>query len=67
MGGDVRLTRGAVLRVRDAAMLATLRADPVIAPLLGELISAQAVLVGEANVSRLLAVLQDSGYDVSLD
>ncbi len=67
LGGALRVTRGAVLRVPDASMLGTLRADPAIAPLLGEIISAQAVIIPEANVSRVLALLQDSGYTVKLD
>jgi hypothetical protein len=65
--GTVRISKGAVLRVEDASILATLRADPVIAPLLGELISAQAVLVREANLPRLLAIIQDTGYTVKSD
>lgn len=65
--GVVRVSRGAVLRVADASLLATLRADPVIAPLLGDLISAQAVLVGEAHLARLLTLLKESGYDLNLD
>lgn len=67
LGGSVRLSRGAVLRVADASTLAALRADPAIAPLLGELISAQAVLVREANLPQLLSVIKDSGYDVRID
>jgi hypothetical protein len=67
LGGAVRVSRGAVLRVEDANALATLRADPAIARLLGELISAQAVLVSEANLERLLSALKDSGYTVRLD
>ncbi len=67
LGGALRVTRGAVLRVTDASMLGTLRGDPAIAPLLGEIISAQAVVIPEANVSRVLALLQDSGYTVKLD
>lgn len=66
-GGSVHISRGAVLRVADANTLARLRADPAIAPLLGDLISAQAVLVREANLARLLSVIKDSGYDVSVD
>jgi hypothetical protein len=66
LGGNVRVTRGAVLRVADAATLAALRSDPVIAPLLGDLISAQAVIVPEANLERVLAVLRDSGYSVDV-
>jgi hypothetical protein len=67
MGGEVRLTRGAVLRVADAAMLATLRADPAIGPLLGDLLSAQAVLVPDTHLVRLQTLLKESGYNVQLD
>ena len=66
-GGAVRINRGAVLRVEDAAILAGLRADPVIAPLLGELLSAQAVLIRETDLPGLLAVLAESGYTVRVD
>jgi hypothetical protein len=66
LGGEVRMTRGAVLRVADAATLAALRADSLIAPMLGDLISAQAVVVPEKHVDRLLAILRDSGYTVEL-
>jgi len=66
-GGAVRISKGAVLRVEDASTLATLRADPAIAPLLGDLLSAQAVLVSESNLPRLLALIQDTGYHVKLD
>ena len=65
--GAVRISRGAVLRVEDASVLAALRADPAIAPLLGELISAQAVLVSEDNLLRLLAIVQATGYTVKSD
>jgi hypothetical protein len=65
--GAVRVSRGAVLRVGDASILAALRADPAIAPLLGEMISAQAVLVSEANLPRLLAVIEETGYTVKAD
>ena len=66
-GGAVRISKGAVLRVEDASILAALRADPAITPLLGEMISAQAVLVSEANLSQLLAIIQDTGYTVKSD
>ena len=66
LGGHVRITRGAVLRVADASTLAALRGDPLIAPLLGELVSAQAIIVPEANLQRLLAVLRDSGYSLEV-
>ena len=66
-GGAVRISKGAVLRVEDASILAALRADPAITPMLGEMISAQAVLVSEANLSQLLAIIQDTGYTVKSD
>lgn len=66
-GGAVRVSKGAVLRVEDASILAALRADSLIAPLLGDLLSAQAVLVSESNLSRLLAAIQEMGYTVRLD
>lgn len=65
--GAVRISRGAVLRTADAGTLAALRTDPAIAPLLGELISAQSVLVREANLPRLLSIIRESGYEVTLD
>jgi len=60
--GTVRVSRGAVLRVDEASILATLRADPVLAPLLGDLLSAQAVLVSEGNLPKVLAALHELGY-----
>lgn len=66
-GGSVRINKGAVLRVEDADTLAKLRSDPVVAPLLGDLISAQAVLVGEANLPRLLKVLEQLGYAAQVE
>jgi len=66
-GGMVRVTRGAVLRVEDASTLSTLRADPVIAPLLGDLLSAQAVLVSNANLPKLLAALKELGYSAQVE
>jgi hypothetical protein len=66
-GGAVRINKGAVLRVEDASMLAALRADPVIAPLLGELISAQAALVKEADLPKLLAALAELGYTTRVE
>lgn len=64
LGGRVRITRGAVLRVSDANVLSALRSDPLIAPLLGELLSAQAVIVPEDRLERLVAILRDSNYTV---
>jgi hypothetical protein len=66
-GGAIRVSQGAVLRVEDASILAALRADPAVAPLLGDLLSAQAVLVKETNLPRLLAAVQEMGYNVKLD
>jgi hypothetical protein len=66
-GGSVRVTRGAVLRVEDASILATLRADPSLAPLLGDLLSAQAVLVPSASLPRLLSALAELGYATKID
>ena len=65
--GAVRISKGAVLRVEDASILAALRADPAVAPLLGELLSAQAVLVSETNLPRLLTIIQETGYIVKSD
>jgi hypothetical protein len=56
-----------VLRVHDANTLALLRADPILRPLLGELLSAQAMLVSEANLPRVMAALQELGYDVEVE
>jgi hypothetical protein len=67
LGGAARVTKGAVLRVADASVLATLRADPAIARLLGDLISAQAVIVREADLAKLLTLLAESGYEVKVD
>ena len=66
-GGAVRINKGAVLRVQDASILAALRADPVIAPLLGELLSAQAALVKEADLPKLLAALAELGYTTRVE
>jgi hypothetical protein len=65
--GTVRVSRGAVLRVEDAAILARMRADPVLRGLLGELLSAQAVLVRETHLPRVLAALQELGYQVRVE
>jgi hypothetical protein len=66
-GGAVRISRGAVLRVEEADILAKLRGDPVVAPLLGDLISAQAVLVSEVHLSKLLRMLEELGYIARVD
>jgi hypothetical protein len=66
-GGSVRISRGAVLRVEDADTLAKLRSDPAVAPLLGDLISAQAVLVSEANLPKLLKALEQLGYAAKVE
>jgi hypothetical protein len=65
--GTVRVTQGAVLRAEDAGTLAALRADPVIAPLLGDLLSAQAVLVNSANLPKLLKALEELGYTAKVE
>jgi hypothetical protein len=65
--GSVRINRGAVLRVEDADTLAQLRSDPAVVPLLGDLISAQAVLVSEANLPKLLDILDQLGYAVKVE
>ncbi len=66
-GGAVRISKGAVLRVQDASLLAALRADSVVAPLLGELLSAQAALVKEADLPRLLSALAELGYTTRVE
>ena len=66
-GGSVRISKGAVLRVEDANTLAKLRSDSAVAPLLGDLISAQAVLVTEANLPQLLRVLDQLGYTAKVE
>lgn len=65
--GSVRISKGAVLRVEDAETLATLRSDPAVAPLLGDLISAQAVLVSEVHLPKLLKVLDQLGYTAKVE
>ncbi len=65
--GTVRVSRGAVLRVEDASTLSLLRADPVVRPLLGEMLSAQAILVSEANLPQVMAALRELGYGVKVD
>ena len=66
-GGAVRITRGAVLRVEDASILAALRADAAVAPLLGDLLSAQAALVSEADLPKLLKALDELGYTAKVE
>jgi Helicase conserved C-terminal domain len=65
--GSVRISRGAVLRVEDADTLAKLRSDPAVIPLLGDLISAQAILVSQANLPKLLAILDQLGYAAKVE
>jgi hypothetical protein len=65
--GSVRISKGAVMRVEDADVLAKLRGDPEVTPLLGDLISAQAVLISEANLPRILRILDQLGYAVKVD
>ncbi|MDQ1301398.1 MAG: Helicase 3 protein [Chloroflexota bacterium] len=66
-GGAVRITRGAVLRVADANILAALRADPAVAAALGDLLSAQAAIVPEADLPKLLQALDELGYTVKAE
>jgi len=66
-GGAVRITRGAVLRVADAAILSALRGDPALAPFLGDLLSAQAVIVRDEHLPQLLKALDELGYAVNVD
>jgi hypothetical protein len=66
-GGAVRITRGAVVRVEEASILSALRADPAVAPLLGDLLSAQAALVREADLPKLLKALEELGYTVKVE
>jgi hypothetical protein len=66
-GGAVRVTRGAVLRVEDASILATLRSDPAVAAALGDLLSAQAAIVREADLPKLLKALEELGYTVKAE
>ena len=66
-GGAVRITRGAVVRVTDASILAALRADAAAAPLLGDLLSAQAAVVREADLPKLLKALEELGYTVKVE
>jgi hypothetical protein len=65
--GSVRVSKGAVLRVEDAAVLGIMRSDSVIGPLLSDLLSPQAVLVSEANLPKILAVLQELGYAIDVE
>ena len=58
---------GAVLRVEDASILAALRADAAVAPLLGDLLSAQAVLMSEADLPKLLKALEELGYTAKVE
>jgi hypothetical protein len=66
-GGSVRISKGAVLRVEEADILAKLRSDSAIGPLLGDLISAQAVLVTEANLPQVLKALDQLGYAATVE
>jgi hypothetical protein len=61
-GGTIRLERGVILRVGDPETLAALRRQPALAPLLGEALGPQAVLVPQANIQRVRAWLVEQGY-----
>jgi hypothetical protein len=56
-----------VVRVTDASILAALRADAAAAPLLGDLISAQAAVVRETDLPKLLKALEELGYTVKAE
>jgi hypothetical protein len=60
--GAVRLERGVILRVKRPEILTTLRGDPIVAPLLGETLGPQAVLVPQANAQRVRHWLVEQGY-----
>jgi hypothetical protein len=60
--GSVRLEPGVVLRVDRPETLATLRREPTIARLLGEVLGPQAVLVPRPNVKRVRRWLLEQGY-----
>jgi len=60
--GAVRLERGVILRVDHPEMLTALRRDPIIAPLLGEILGPRAVLVPESNAQQVRRWLVEQGY-----
>jgi hypothetical protein len=61
-GGAIRLERGVILRVDHPDTLAALRRHPALAPLLGEALGPQAVLVPQANIQRVRHWLVEQGY-----
>ena len=60
--GAIRLERGVILRVDHPETLAALRRHPALAPLLGEVLGPQAVLVPHANIQRVRHWLVEQGY-----
>jgi hypothetical protein len=60
--GSARLEQGVVLRVNRSETLKALRQDPDIAPLLGEVLGPQAVLVPRPNVKQVRRWLVEQGY-----
>jgi hypothetical protein len=58
----VRLTRAAVLETKTVAIMRELRAHPAIGPLLGQALSPTRALLSEQNQSKVLALLQQTGY-----
>ncbi len=60
--GAIWLEQGVVLRVDRPETLKALRQDRAIAPLLGDVLGPQAVLVPRANVSRVRRWLAEQGY-----
>ncbi len=60
--GAIRLERGVILRVDAPETLAALRRQPALAPLLGEVLGPQAVLVPQANIQRVHRWLVEQGY-----
>ncbi|GAB4533618.1 MAG: hypothetical protein Kow0063_15820 [Anaerolineae bacterium] len=60
--GSARLESGVVLRVDRAETLATLRQEPGIAPLLGEVLGPRAALIPRANLEQVRRWLLEHGY-----
>jgi hypothetical protein len=60
--GAIRLERGVILRVDAPETLAALRRQPALAPLLGEALGPQAVLVPQANIQQVRRWLIEQGY-----
>ena len=61
-GSAIRLEQGVILRVDAPETLAALRRQPALAPLLGEALGPQAVLVPQANIQRVRRWLVEQGY-----